>query len=134
MAKARNTTAATTVAKKEVKCEILSSMSMKEFAKDFDIIKASPVRTNSNGYPFITFLSSNKNPDGTNQAENIYFSKRAAALVKLDDEPTVCKAHGMIVLELQYEGEVDKDGNPASRLKLSLEGDGGEYVDIKDLF
>lgn len=128
---ARNTaskTAAAPVAPQEKKATIIADMSMKEFAKEFNIIKASPVRLSSNGYPFITFLQEEKDKaTGKNIAENVYFSKEAAKLVKEGDEPTVCKALGLKVLELEFE-----DGE--TRLKLSLEGGGGEYTSIEDLF
>ncbi len=39
---------------------------------------ASHVRTNTNGYPFVTFIDATKTP---NVAENVYFSKNAALLV-----------------------------------------------------
>lgn len=111
----------------EVTAEIVASYSMREFAKEFGIIKASPVRVNANGYPFITFLQDAKGADGKNIAENVYFSKKAALEVAEGDEATVCKDLGLKVLELEY-------SNGETRLKLSLEGDGGEYTSIEDLF
>lgn len=116
---------ATTV--ETVQASIEATMSMKEFATQFDIIKASPVRVNANDYPFITFLQSTKGVDGKNLAENVYFSKKAALLVKEGDEPTVCKANGFVVLELLYP-------NGERRLKISLRGGEGEYSNIDDLF
>ncbi len=111
----------------DVEVVIINSWTMKEFAAEFNIIKASKVRLNTNKYPFITFLQEAKDDQGRNIAENIYFSKKAGELVELDDEPTVCKELGLVVLELEY-----PDGE--TRLKLSLEGDGGDYTNIKDLF
>ncbi len=111
----------------EVTASIVANMTMKEFAKEYGIIKASPVRVNANGYPFITFLQETKGADGKNIAENVYFSKAAAAKVEEGDEASVCKYLGLKVLELEY-------SNGETRLKLSLEGDGGEYTSIEDLF
>ena len=108
--------------------EIINSWSMKEFAAEYGIIKASPVRLNEKGFPFITFLQEEKDETtGKNIAENIYFSKAAALEVTEGDDPTIIKSLGLKVLELEY-----SDGE--TRLKLSKEGDGGEYVSITDLF
>lgn len=117
----------------EVTAEIVASMTMKEFAKEYGIIKASPVRMNANGYPFITFLQEAKGADGKNIAENVYFSKKAALEVVEGDEATVCKALGLKVLELKYPPSKDFPQGQ-TRLKLSMEGDGGEYTSIEDLF
>ena len=52
---------------------------IKEFVTFKGFKQLSPkVRTNTNGYPFITFI------DATNKAENVYFSKSASKLVSDD--------------------------------------------------
>lgn len=54
----------------------LQVLSVKEFAKQNGFVQLVPnVRTNVNGYPFITFLKED------NTAENIYFSRKASAAV-----------------------------------------------------
>jgi hypothetical protein len=128
--KAKTNGAATTkkgAKQEEVTANIVASMSMKEFAKEYGIIKVSPVRINVNGYPFVTFLQETKGDDGKNLAENVYFSKAAAEKVEEGDEASVIKELGLKVLELEY-------SNGETRLKLSMEGDGGEYSSIEDLF
>lgn len=54
----------------------LKAMSIKDFAKYKGFINIVPrVRTNTNGYPYVTFLNEK------NEAENIYFSKKASEQV-----------------------------------------------------
>lgn len=49
------------------------SISVKSFCKDKGFVSvAKCVRVNSNGYPYITFINS------LNEAENVYFSKKAS--------------------------------------------------------
>jgi len=48
----------------------MKTLSLKEFMQEKSFAQVIPVvRTNSNGYPFLTFTNS------SNEAENIYFSK-----------------------------------------------------------
>lgn len=52
----------------------LSTFTIKEFCAKQGFVQISPaVRTNVNGYPYLTFIK------GDNTAENIYFSRKAAA-------------------------------------------------------
>lgn len=54
----------------------MKTMSVKQFASEKGFTQIVPkVRVNENGYPYVTFI------DGKNEAENIYFSKRAAEQV-----------------------------------------------------
>ena len=70
-----------------MKTETLNTMSISEFVKinKFDEI-INVVRTNSNGYPFVTFI---KIVDNKSIAENVYFSKAASANVSLNDVVTI---------------------------------------------
>jgi hypothetical protein len=48
----------------------MKTLSLKEFMQEKSFAQVIPVvRTNSNGYPFLTFTNS------SNEAENVYFSK-----------------------------------------------------------
>lgn len=52
----------------------LHTISVKEFAKSNNFTSIAPsIRTNSNGYPYITFI------DASNKAENVYFSKASSS-------------------------------------------------------
>lgn len=83
------------------------------------------VRYNTNGLPYVTFLS--PTGDGKTSAENIYFSQT------LSDEVT----EGTDVLDLFRSGTVKvaeityKDGRP-TRWKL-VSAESGGYVSIDDL-
>lgn len=76
------------------------------------------IRTNSNGYPFITVL---RGAD----AENIYFSKKASAEV----------AEGELVKSIASELFVNTavNANKEQRTKLSFAGN-STYEDIDDMF
>lgn len=52
----------------------MDTLTLKEYVASEGITQIIPkVRTNKNGYPFVTFV------DSKNEAENIYFSKRLSA-------------------------------------------------------
>ena len=52
----------------------LHTISVKEFAKSNNFTSIAPaIRTNSNNYPYITFINAD------NKAENVYFSKSSSA-------------------------------------------------------
>ncbi len=56
---------------------------IKDFTKAQGFVQLAPtIRVNTNGYPFITFIKED------NVAENIYFSKNAATIVKSGDAVT----------------------------------------------
>lgn len=63
------------------------------------------VRVNQNGYPFVTFIKSN------NEAENIYFSKKAAETVALDTPVSPA-------MLMQYQIAVTKNAEGEDRVKL----------------
>ena len=78
------------------------------------------VRTNSNGYPYITFINDE------NVAENIYFSKNASKLVEAGD--TIAKgffAPFMAAKTTNAEGQ--------KRWKIISQGESNR-VSIEDLF
>ncbi len=78
----------------------------------------SKVRTNSNGYPFATVV----NDDG--DAENIYFSKKMAGEVGVDDKATVWAANVIVRNTVNAAGE--------NRLKL-CSAVGEDYTSVDDL-
>lgn len=63
-----------------VKASIMTKTAVKDFmsTKGYDLV--SPIRSNTNGYLFCTFLDS-KNP---NDAENIYLSVKSAKTMAVD--------------------------------------------------
>lgn len=59
------------------------AMPIKQFAQEKDFKQIVPtVRANTNKYPYLTFI------DSKNVAENVYFSKNGAKLVKEGDTVT----------------------------------------------
>ena len=76
------------------------------------------IRTNTNGYPFITILRDK-------DAENIYFGRKSAAKVELGDS---VKA---IANDLYVTIAVNADGQP--RTKLSFDGV-SSYEDLDSMF
>jgi hypothetical protein len=61
----------------------MDRISIKEFAKDRGFVQINKtIGGNLNGYPFVTFITAD------NKAENVYFSKGGAELVKAGDDFT----------------------------------------------
>lgn len=80
---------------------------------------AKAVRENTNGYPFITFISAD------NKAENVYFSINAAETVAAGEIVTAEMLQSLQVVETQNaQGE--------QRTKLSLKGESARF-DLADL-
>ena len=79
------------------------------------------VRINSNGYPYITFITAN------NVSENIYFSKKASEMV----------TEGELVVRGWFDSfkaaEV-KNAAGEMRTKLVSANEGGNRLDASDLF
>jgi D-serine dehydratase len=79
----------------------LETFSVKDFTVSQDITQVvKKIRKNANGYPYVTFV------DTQNVAQNIYFSKRAAA--KLDESAEVDMAflsQYVIAMATNEEGE-----------------------------
>lgn len=95
----------------------MDSISLKAFCQQEGITALSNVRINRNGYPFVTVLRGN-------DAENIYFSKRAAENVN-DGQSIATIAKDLLVCETV-------NANGEARTKLSFTG--GNYLDVSSLF
>lgn len=88
------------------------------FAKTSGITAvAKTVRINTNGYPFLTMLRGN-------DAENLYFSKSAAALV----------TEGTVTASIAKELFVVDAKNAAGETRTKLTFNNSNYADIDDLF
>lgn len=96
----------------------METLSVKEFCASKDITQvAAKVRTNANGYPFVTFINK------ANVAENVYFSKNAA--VEVTDGMIVSK---QMLTTHQIGMTVNASGEP--RIKLISNS---ERLDISSL-
>ena len=102
-----------------VQKDALVVSTIKEFAvqKGFTTVAPS-VRVNTNGYPFITFI------DDKNVAENVYFSKAAAA--KVDAGQVVDKA-----LMSQHQIALTRNEAGEERVKLISNS---ERIALDELF
>lgn len=101
-------------------------LTVKEFCSKFKFTAINKsVSINSNGYPFITFLS---REGDKNVAQNIYFSKRASELV--DEGSAVDRT---LFEQLRAREIVYEDGRPAQWKLCSVNGD-STYSDVDDLF
>lgn len=78
------------------------------------------VRVNTNGYPFVTFITSG------NDAENIYFSKEAAKAVSLDSEIKKGFFANLIIAET-----TNAAGEP--RIRIARAGSSSR-LEVDDLF
>lgn len=97
----------------------MNRQSLKSYVANTGVTDINPfVRTNENNYPFITILR-----DG--EAENIYFSKKAASQVDAGMDIRDQLKEMYVVETINASGE--------SRTKLSFRGD-SQYVDVADLF
>lgn len=99
----------------------MKTLSIQEFAQAGGFVQiAKNVRTNVNGYPFLTFITKD------NVAENIYFSKAMSKKISGDetvDKELITRLGLVIVEATNAEGEI--------RMKLS---GNSERVSIADLF
>jgi len=98
----------------------LVSRSVIEFMGEQEFEQVVPtIRVNSSGYPFMTFITAD------NEAENIYFSQKAAE--KVDDETIVDREfiHSMIVCDT-------KNANGDERPKLAF-ASSGNRLNLSDL-
>lgn len=97
----------------------ITRISFREFCKAEGITSIhKTIRVNKNGYPFVTVLRGS-------DAENIYFSKKAAAEVA-EGESVKSVANSLYInTATNAEGE--------SRTKLSFAGN-SSYEDINDMF
>jgi hypothetical protein len=98
--------------------QTLKVLTLKEFCASKGFVQLAPVvRTNENGYPFITFI------DSANKAENVYFSRNAAQAVAAGTP--VDKAMLSV-----YQIGVTTNAEGAERMKLITNSD---RVDISSL-
>lgn len=96
----------------------MERIAIKDFAKAQGFVQINKtVRTNVNGYPYITFINAK------NEAENVYFSKGGAEEVKAGDNFIEVASNYDITMATNAEGEV--------RAKLCRKG--GDRVSIDDL-
>lgn len=97
----------------------MNRQSLKSYCTGTGVTAINPlVRTNANGYPFITILRGDV-------AENLYFSKKASAEVDLGMDIKAQLPELYVVETINAAGE--------SRTKLSFRGE-SSYVDVADLF
>ena len=97
--------------------QTLSVVSFEEWCKAEGVTAVHPkVRTNMNGYPFMTVLRGS-------DAENIYFSKTAGE--DLVEDEIIPNPKGLRVAET-----VNADGE----MRLKLTWGGGEYISIIEFF
>lgn len=94
---------------------------LKDYCTAQGVTAISPVRKNTNGYPFVTLLSS-KFEGG---AMNIYFSKSTAAKVVEGQEPKALGLSSMRVVEAS---------NATGEARLKLTNSTGDYASVEDLF
>ncbi len=99
----------------------LKAKSLQAFCQEMNVKAISPVRTNTNGYPFVTLISDKF--DGG--AQNIYFSVNKSAEVKADMQPAEWGAKDARVVETE---------NEAGEARLKIAGSGSDYTDVADLF
>lgn len=91
---------------------------IKEFAKEKAFTQLAPsIRVNTNGYPFITFINAK------NEAENVYFSKKAAVGVS---------AGQVLTPELLKGYQIGYTSNEAGEERVKLISN-SERVNISDL-
>lgn len=97
----------------------MNRQTFKAYCGDTGVTAVNPVvRVNTNNYPFITILRGE-------EAENIYFSKKASALVDAGQDIKSLLKDLYLVETTNASGDI--------RLKLSFRGD-SQYVDIDELF
>ena len=99
----------------------LKSQSLAAFGQAMNVKAISPVRHNTNGYPFVTLISDKF--DGG--AQNVYFSISKSHEVTIDMKPTEWGAKDARVVETE---------NAQGESRLKIAGAGSDYTDIADLF
>ena len=99
----------------------LKSQSLAAYCQANGVTAISPVRKNTNGYPFVTLIS--KSFDGG--ASNIYFSKSKSEEVELDMKAPAWGAKDARIVETT---------NEAGEPRLKIAGAGSDYTDVADLF
>lgn len=93
----------------------IKSTPMREWAAAAGFTAVNPnVRTNTNGYPFLTFVK----PDGKGGSigENVYFSKKSATVASGHEVIDSAMRADLLVVET-----INEKGEP--RLKLAFKGE-----------
>jgi hypothetical protein len=97
----------------------MDKISIQDFAKAKGFIEINKtIRTNTNGYPFVTFINAK------NEAENVYFSKGASAQV----------AEGGNFFDVAKDYEIGETTNAEGEVRVKLCRKGGDRMSIADLF
>ena len=97
----------------------MKTLSLKEFMQEKSFAQVIPVvRTNSNGYPFLTFTYAD------NKAENIYFSKSMSEVVKDLEKVDIAFLRGLKACET---------ANADGELRWKLTDSAGNRVDMSAL-
>jgi hypothetical protein len=97
-------------------------LSISEFAKQQGIVGVNPiVKLNVNGYPFITFLTGERDSEGKAIVQNVWFSKEASSRV----------AEGVDISAELKNMSVVETTNEAGELRLKLAY--VKYVDLNAL-
>lgn len=102
--------------------QLTSKTTVAEFVKSNKFTQISKVQLNVNNYPFITFKKIENNKPVT---ENIWFSKKASNLVKLDDSPKILQDLFIVEYVDEKTGLVMK--------KISKKGE-DYYEDASEIF
>lgn len=99
----------------------LQTVSVKDFMVNNGFVSVyKAVRENSNGFPFITFITAD------NKAENIYFSKGASEMVAEGE---------LITKELIAQFQIAETTNASGEARIKLVRKGGsERLELSDLF
>ena len=94
----------------------LKTLSISEFIKSKGFVEINnAVRTNANGYPFVTFINA------ANVAENVYFSKASGASIKQGDVLSIEMLNNYRVAETtNADGEVRTKLVSANSNRISL--------------
>ena len=94
----------------------MQTLSLKEFMSALSFVDITPIiRTNANGYPFLTFQSAE------NKAENIYFSKSMQVIA------------GPTTIEFLRTLKVCETANAAGESRWKLTDSAGIRVSFADL-
>ena len=105
--------------------ETLKSVTLKSLVQSGVITAISPLRVNTSGYPYVTFLQGNK-------PNNVYFSKKASVVVngtfeKGDNIVTFLKNAEIVQTEV-----TEENGDVKVRFKISTPG-ASEYSSTAEL-
>jgi len=105
--------------------EALKSVTLKSLVQSGVITAISPLRVNTSGYPYITFLQGNK-------PNNVYFSKKASLVIngtfeKGDNIVTFLKNAEIVQTEV-----TEENGDVRVRFKISTPG-ASEYSSTAEL-